>query len=420
MRVLILGSGGREHALAWKVSQSPLLEDLYVLPGNAGTKNVAKNITSISTNDFAKIRSFILEEGIDLVIVGPEDLLAKGIVDFLEEENILVLGPNKSATRLESSKDFAKNFMLKYNIPTADFKTFVPSQEADAIRYLESQEAPYVIKADGLAAGKGVLINKVLEHAKESLKRIFSGKFGDAGNKVVIESFLRGIELSVFVVTDGKKYVTLPAAKDYKRIGEGDTGLNTGGMGAVSPLPFADRDFMQKVDTDVIRPTLKGLQQEHIDYKGFIFFGLMNHNGQPKVIEYNARMGDPEAQVLLPLIQEDMLLIFKHAAERKLENISLSEHIHSGVTVILASEGYPEKYETGNLISKLEDVTDAYVFHAGTKENEQAQVVTNGGRVLAITAIAKDKNTSIAKAYKEIEKIDFRGKYCRKDIGADI
>ena len=423
MNVLILGSGGREHAFAWKVSQSSLCKKLLVAPGNAGTAQIGTNI-EIGVNDFDKIKDLCLSEEIDLLIVGPEDPLVNGIYDFFQEDekiqHITVIGPSKKGAQLEGSKEFSKEFMVKYGIPTAAYQSFTKDTLEEGYQFLETLSPPYVLKADGLAAGKGVLIPETLKEAKISLKEMLSdAKFGDASSKVVIEEHLKGIELSVFVLTDGISYKILPSAKDYKRIGEGDKGLNTGGMGAISPVPFADRFFIEKVEREIIKPTIKGLVEEDIDYKGFIFIGLMVENGNPKVIEYNVRMGDPETEVVIPRIKSDLLNLFRGIGNGSFSEIDFDISEEVAATVMMVSGGYPESYEKGKEMSGFEDVEDSLLFHSGTK-NDGDKVVTNGGRVLAITSFGKDINEAVNKSFKNAEKINFEGKYYRKDIGFDL
>jgi phosphoribosylamine--glycine ligase len=423
MNVLILGNGGREHAFAYKISQSKKLENLYIAPGNAGTSLCGTNV-DIAATDFEAIKSFVWEKGIDMVVVGPEDPLVKGIYDFFKGDEVLkdvaIIGPSKAGAQLEGSKDFSKEFMIRHNIPTARYQTFTKDTLAEGLKFLETLSPPYVLKADGLAAGKGVVIPNTLEEAKKELTEMLAhAKFGNASAKVVIEEFLKGIELSVFVLSDGKNYKILPAAKDYKRIGEGDVGLNTGGMGAVSPVPFADAAFIKKVEERVAIPTLKGLQAENIVYKGFIFIGLMNCAGEPQVIEYNCRMGDPETEVVLPRIKTDLLELFDAVANEKLNEITLEIDERIATTVMLVSGGYPEDYEKGKVISGLDKTKDSIVFHAGTKL-ENGNVVTNGGRVIAVTSFGNTIEEAIAKSFKNTEIISYDKKYYRKDIGKDL
>lgn len=425
MNVLLIGSGGREHTLAWKISQSSLLDRLYVAPGNAGTAKIAENV-HIKETDFAAIEAFCLDSGIDMLVVGPEVPLVAGIADYFADSpklsHIKVVGPKKSGAMLEGSKEFAKQFMLRHQIPTAQAQSFTQNQLEEGMQFLQKQTAPYVLKADGLAAGKGVIIASTLKEAEEALKdMLLEDKFGEAGNSVLIEEFMQGIELSVFALTDGKNRVIMPSAKDYKRIGEGDTGLNTGGMGAISPVPFADQDFMEKVETQVINPTIQGLQQEGIEYVGFIYFGLMNVNGQPKVVEYNARLGDPETEVVLPRVKSDLLELFSLATEGKLDEAVLEVDERTATTVMLVSGGYPEAYEKGKEISHIEEVSQLGVtaFHAGTKLSD-GKVLTNGGRVIALTALGKNKDEALATSYQAASKIEFEGKYYRSDIGFDL
>ncbi|MEN8193439.1 MAG: phosphoribosylamine--glycine ligase [Bacteroidota bacterium] len=422
MNILIIGGGGREHALAWKMAQSPQLEKLFIAPGNAGTAEVGTNIP-IGVEDFEGIRALVLKEKIDLVLVGPEAPLVAGVADFfkgdLELKEIPVIGPSKAGAELEGSKDTAKTFMLENNIPTGKFRTFIEYTISEGQEYLSTLEPPYVLKADGLAAGKGVLIIDNLKEAQQELESMLKGKFGKASRKVVIEEFLSGIELSVFVLTDGEGYVILPEAKDYKRIGEGDTGLNTGGMGAVSPVPFADEEFMKKVEDRIVKPTIEGLKSDGIDYKGFIFIGLMNKDGDPYVIEYNVRMGDPESEVVLPRIKTDFVELMKATAENRLSEMEIEFDNRTVTTVMLVSGGYPGSYEKGKEISGINNVEEGVVFHAGTKPNGD-RAITSGGRVIAVSSFGDTMKEALKKSYENAEKINFEGKYYRKDIGFDL
>ena len=423
MTILLLGSGGREHALAWKILQSTKCSKLFVAPGNAGTETIAKNI-NISPTDFAAIKNFANQEKIDMVVVGPEDPLVAGIYDFFKNDESLkhipVIGPSKVGAQLEGSKEFAKEFLVKNNIPTAAYGSFTKETLEKGQRFLETLEPPYVLKADGLAAGKGVLIIQDLEEAKTELANMLVGeKFGQASSKVVIEEFLDGIELSCFVLTDGKNYKMLPTAKDYKRIGEGDTGLNTGGMGAVSPVPFADSVLLEKIESRIVKPTISGLQKDGIEYKGFIFIGLINVKNEPMGIEYNVRMGDPETEVVIPRLKSDLVELFLAVANEKLDQATLEIDPRSATTIMVVSGGYPEDYEKGKIISGIESVSDSIVFHAGTKMID-GQIVTNGGRVLAVTSYGDNFKEAIQKSYQNIEKLDFDKMYFRKDIGFDL
>jgi len=423
MNVLILGSGGREHAFAWKISQSSLCKKLFIAPGNAGTSEVGTNV-NIGVNNFEEIKKLCLTEQIEMLVVGPEDPLVNGIYDFFNEDKLLqhitVIGPSKKGAQLEGSKEFSKKFMIKHGIPTAAYQSFTKDTLEEGYQFLETLTAPYVLKADGLAAGKGVLIPETLEEAKISLKEMLAdAKFGDASSKVVIEEHMKGIELSVFVLTDGVSYKILPSAKDYKRIGEGDKGLNTGGMGAISPIPFADRFFIEKVEREIIKPTIKGLVEEDIDYKGFIFIGLMVENGNPKVIEYNVRMGDPETEVVIPRIKSDLLNLFKGIGNGSFSEVDFDISEDVAATVMLVSGGYPESYEKGKEIDGFDQVENSLLFHSGTI-NKEDKTVTNGGRVMAITSFGKDIKEAVSKSLQNAEKIIFKGKYYRKDIGCDL
>ncbi len=424
MKILILGSGGREHAFAWKIKQSPLCSQLFVAPGNAGTREVATNV-AIGVNDFPAIMNFVLQENIELVVVGPEEPLVRGIRDAFEAredlKHVLIVGPGKEGAQLEGSKDFSKQFMQRHSIPTARYQTFTADQLEEGLEYIDVQELPIVLKADGLAAGKGVIIAQTHREAHETLTDMLANqKFGDASSRVVIEQFLDGIELSVFVLTDGNSYKILPEAKDYKRIGEGDTGLNTGGMGAVSPVPFVDSEFMRKIDERIIGPTVSGLQQEGISYVGFIFFGLINVKGEPYVIEYNARMGDPETEVVIPRIQSDFVDLLLATAKGTLSEKRIQFVPRVATTVMLVSGGYPGDYQKGKVISELGRAENVLVFHAGTKLNQENRVVTDGGRVMALTAYGADIRQAIAKSNMAAERIQWDGKYYRRDIGLDL
>lgn len=423
MNILLLGSGGREHALAWKLSKSTDLEALYIAPGNAGTKNLGTNV-NINVNDFIAIKEFVLEHKIDMVVVGPEDPLVNGIVDFfLADEaikDIPVIGPDKNSAQLEGSKDFAKKFMQKYNIPTAKYGTFTAETLTEGEKFLEKMKAPYVLKADGLAAGKGVLIIEDLNEAKQELANMLEHKkFGNSSAKVVIEEFLTGVEMSVFVLTDGDGFKVLPEAKDYKRIGEGDTGLNTGGMGAVSPVPFANAAFMDKVYNQIIVPTIKGIRQEKMNYKGFVFIGIINVKGEPYVIEYNCRMGDPETEVVMPRLKSDLIDLLEGIATNTLSERDVEFDDRYAATVMMVSGGYPEAYEKGKTIYGLNEVSNSLVFHAGTAADGPV-VSTNGGRVLAVTSYGKTLEKALDYSYESVEKIKFDGFYFRKDIGKDL
>ncbi|KRD11349.1 phosphoribosylamine--glycine ligase [Flavobacterium sp. Root901] len=423
MTILLLGSGGREHAFAWKMIQSPLCEKLFVAPGNAGTAAIAENI-AIAPTDFEAIKALVLKENISLVVVGPEDPLVKGIYDYFKNDESLkhipVIGPSKLGAQLEGSKEFAKEFLMKHNIPTAAYDSFTAETVEEGCKFLETLQPPFVLKADGLAAGKGVLIIQYLEEAKTELRNMLvHAKFGTASSKVVIEEFLDGIELSCFVLTDGKSYKILPTAKDYKRIGEGDTGLNTGGMGAVSPVPYVDTVLMEKIETRIVKPTIEGFEKDGIEYKGFVFIGLINVNNEPIVIEYNVRMGDPETEVVVPRLKSDLVELFLSVADQKLGDFNLEIDPRSATTVMVVSGGYPEDFEKGKVITGLENITDSIVFHAGTKlDNEN--VVSNGGRVLTVTSYGDDFQQAIKKSYQNIDKLNFDKMYFRKDIGFDL
>ena len=424
MNILVLGSGGREHAFSWKISQSNHCDKLFIAPGNAGTAGLGTNV-AINVNDFEAIGKFVLENNIEMVVVGPEDPLVNGIKDyFLADETlskIAVVGPPKAGARLEGSKDFSKQFMDKYKVPTARSKTFTKDTLEEGLNYVSSHPTPVVLKADGLAAGKGVIIAQTNEEARETLKEMLvDAKFGEASSRVVIEQFLEGIEVSVFVLTDGKNYKILPEAKDYKRIGENDQGLNTGGMGAVTPVPFADAEFMNKVEERIIKPTVNGLAAEGIEYTGFIFIGLMSMNGEPYVIEYNVRMGDPETQAVFTRIDSDMVELLKASTNQSLDKVPYSISEETATTVVMVSGGYPGSYEKGNVISGIDSVESATVFHAGTKLNDAGEVLTNGGRVLALTGKGDSVENALENAYNGVAQISWKDEYHRKDIGQDI
>ncbi|WP_281541817.1 phosphoribosylamine--glycine ligase [Maribacter aestuarii] len=424
MNILILGSGGREHALAWKLNQSPKLQKLFIAPGNAGTSKIGKNIP-IGVNDFASIKNLVLKNGIHMVVVGPEDPLVNGIHDFFLEDkqlkHIPVIGPQKNAARLEGSKEFAKEFMIRHEIPTAQYESFTASTIEKGYQFLKTLKAPYVLKADGLAAGKGVVILNTLEEAKKELKSmLLDEKFGKASTTVVIEEFLDGIELSVFVLTDGKNYKVLPTAKDYKRIGEGDTGLNTGGMGAISPVPFADKELMNKIEKEIVKPTVEGLKMDNLPYKGFVFIGLIKVGNDPKVIEYNVRLGDPETEVVIPRIKNDLVEIFEAIGNQTLDTITLELDERTAATVMTVSGGYPEAYAKGKQINGIDDITDSLVFHAGTTISPEGHVITNGGRVMAITSFGKDFKEALKISYDNVEQLSFEGMNYRKDLGFDL